>query len=121
MEWRDSHMTEGMSPSHTLFRRNAGSRPHSVIMPVVAVAAVMFAATGPALAESIERGNKFTTSWGELQTILINPSSGGPQSGIGTDPNSHRYKDRGGPTNFDNDRQRFERKKPDGTVLRLEF
>ena len=109
------------NPSFDGMRRNPNNRPRVMIMPIAAAMTVIFAAADPALADAIERGNDFTTSWGELQTVLINPSSGQPQSGVGTDPNSHRYKDRGGPINFDNDRQRFERKEPDGTVLKLQF
>ena len=102
-------------------RRNGIRRTLLMIIPAAAVMTAMIAAAGSVLADAIERGNNFTTSWGELQTVLINPSSGKPSSGVGSDPNSHRYKDRGGPINFDNDRQRFERKEPDGTVLKLQF
>lgn len=96
-------------------------RSGRTIIQVFVLVAGMVSAAGPALSEAVERGAKFTTSWGELQTMRINPSSGAPPSGVGTDPNSHRYRDRGGSFNFENERQRFERKEPDGTVLKLQF
>lgn len=105
-----------------VFGRNAGSTVNShALITTAVIAGTIFAASTAAMAESVEPGNRFTTSWGELQSVQINPSSGSPGQGIGTDPNSHRYRDRGGEINFENDRQRFERKKPDGTVLRLQF
>ncbi len=105
----------------TAFGRFEGSAIRGPLVAAVTILTAAILASQAALAESVEPGARFTTSWGELRSVQINPSSGSPGQGIGTDPNSHRYRDRGGEIDFENDRQRFERKDPDGTVLRLQF
>ena len=105
----------------TAFGQFRGTTIRSLVLVVATTLTGALASNQAAQAESVEPGRRFTTSWGDLQSARINPSSGKPEQRFTTDPNSHRYRDRGGEINFENDRRRFERKDPDGTVLRLRF
>ncbi len=105
----------------TTFNPSEETTFRGLLLGTATILTVALLANQAAMAESVEPGARFTTSWGELRSVQINPSGGTPGQGIGTDPNSHRYRDRGGEIDFESDRQRFERKDPDGTVLRLQF